>query len=132
MSYLHSSNSRNICLALMLTSACATGDSGVPSEGFENEDGHDRLIMPATGEDASASSDEAEGPQEATGGADDGTDDTVLEPSAEDQGASAASSTGSPKPNTGTSAPVSNTMYVKGRQLYTSCGEEVVLRGVNH
>jgi len=137
MSYLRIANSHSLCLALVLASACATNDSGAPDEGA-NDDGQDHVIDPSTGDGDEDSSDtpDATGPDAGSGGDDQTDADSGAPsdpPSAHDAGGRPADGgTTSPKPDAGTSAPTAETMYVKGRQLYTSCGEKIVLRGVNH
>jgi mannan endo-1,4-beta-mannosidase len=127
-----------LCLALVLASACATNDSVASSEvPNEGDVEHDSLLDPATGNDGSEPSDEPDAsvdddttdsdpesddtPPEQNTGDGDGDGDTTTPPS-----------TTPPKPGGSTGTTVSDTMYVKGRQLYTACGEKIVLRGVNH
>jgi mannan endo-1,4-beta-mannosidase len=136
MSYLRIANHRSLCLVLALAGACATDNSEAQNEdSLASDDEHDQLIVSATGEESPESSskdessrdDDADETDAATGG-------SVVAPGEEDDAAQPGDSTGSPRPDAGagTGAAASDTMYVKGRQLYTSCGEKLVLRGVNH
>ncbi|MFT3926648.1 MAG: cellulase family glycosylhydrolase [Myxococcales bacterium] len=138
MSYFRTQNSLSLCLAFALVGACATNDSGAPSEGSsDNGDGQDHLIDPATGDDDSDASDDPESsgdgdaPTDEGSNADAGTD---VGTAPRDGGTKppTGGSTTTPKPDAGTGTTVADTMYVKGRLLYTPCGEKIVLRGVNH
>lgn len=100
---------------LCLAPGCTAGDSELDG-GETGQAGEDD----GTGPDDPAS--DGSGPSSTSGAGDSGD-----EPSG---GSSGSDSSGAGSSTGG--MPVRDTFYVEGHRLYDTCGEEVVLRGVNH